>query len=91
MKLLRTRYRPATCARPARIVATDGDQNTITIGVSHLTTDPHHAAVKALCAKMDWHGTLLPVQVNAPTFDWVFAWVPLTAEGTLHPAHTLEV
>jgi protein involved in temperature-dependent protein secretion len=58
MKAIITKWIPATDTKPTRISASDGDGNKIVIPCTYGDTDPSDEAVKALCAKMEWHGKL---------------------------------
>jgi len=60
MKTITTKYLGATNTRGSRISASDGDGNRIVTPYrSELgETENHEGAVKALCEKMGWHGTL---------------------------------
>ena len=61
MKAIRTRYYGATNFRGSRIVATDGDKNSISIGYPHgLNTDEaHELAAYLLMQKMNWSNQLV--------------------------------
>lgn len=58
MKAILTKYHGPTNTRGARISATDGDGNRVTVPYDHAARDPHDAAALALCRKMGWLGTL---------------------------------
>lgn len=60
MKAITTKYLPATNTKGARIAAFDGDENRVTISYPHELSGVHvHLkAVRALCEKMEWKGTL---------------------------------
>ena len=60
MKAIRTKYHGPGNVRGSRVSATDEDGNKVIIGHdSALNSDQNHRrAALALCAKMDWHGTL---------------------------------
>lgn len=58
MKAIHTRYFGPTNCKGARIKASDGDHNSVTISYDCASVDPHRDAAIALCHKLDWHGTL---------------------------------
>jgi len=60
MKAIKTVYHGATDTRGAKIVASDGDGNRVSIAYPHELSgmDCHAKAAAALCAKMGWKGTL---------------------------------
>jgi protein involved in temperature-dependent protein secretion len=59
MKAITTRYQPPTTHRGARIVATDGDRNAVSLPYDYAGPDIAHAkAALALCKKMGWAGEL---------------------------------
>jgi hypothetical protein len=59
MKAITTKYIPATNTRGAKVRATD-DDNSVTLAWSGCDRDEdnHQMAARALCEKLDWHGTL---------------------------------
>jgi hypothetical protein len=56
MKAITAKYIPATNTKPARVKASDMDNNTVTISFD--SQDSYKHAAIALCQKMNWHGTL---------------------------------
>ena len=74
MKAIITKYLPATNTRGARIKATDGDRNNITLSrcdIFNIDKDFRRAA-EALRDKMGWKGDL--IQGSFKTYDvFVFA------------------
>ena len=72
MKAIVTKYLGPTDRRGSRIKADDGDGNTATISYPHELSGEavHFEAVKALCRKMDWKGTLEPGAIKNG-----YAWV----------------
>jgi hypothetical protein len=86
MKAITTRYIGATDRRPARILASDLDQNRITFPVdgdqAFPYTDLHRAAAMALCRSMHWAGgeTLIGGAIKHGMV-WVFPDAPPPAEG----------
>lgn len=76
MKAVTTKYHGPTNTRGARISASDGDGNRVTVPYPYEKAtgeDAHSDAVRALCTKMDWHGMLV---CGSP--DWrrgVLVWV----------------
>lgn len=85
MKAITTRYLGATDTRPARILATDLDNNRITLKVDSDTPFPydaqHRAAAVRLCESMRWPGaeTLIGGAVKVGMV-WVFGPTPAAAE-----------
>lgn len=62
MKAITVKYLPPATARGARLKASDSDGNSVTIKYPDLGNngeEKHFEAVKALCAKMDWHGEVV--------------------------------
>ena len=59
MTTIITKYVGPTNYRGARIVADAGMKRRITVGYEHASNNPHRVAALALCAKFDWHGTLV--------------------------------
>lgn len=61
MKAISTRYKGPTDTKGARIVATDSDNNRVTISYPYELSgeDVHRKAAEALCAKMGWTGKLI--------------------------------
>lgn len=59
MKSIFTKYSGPTDTRGARINVTDQDGNRMSVSYEHGSSDPHLEAIKAFCAKMDWHGELI--------------------------------
>lgn len=72
MKAITTSFRGPTNTRGARIVASDGDGNTITISYDHGAKNPHADAAIALAHKMGWHGEMVQGAVRA---GYVFVWL----------------
>lgn len=60
MKVITTKYLPATNHKGSRIVASDGDGNRKIVNLdSSLSSDRNHTrAAILLCQKMGWDGTL---------------------------------
>ncbi len=61
MKAIETRYFGPGNVRGARIIATDSDNNRVTIGYPHelSSEDGHRKAAEALRDKMNWKGNLV--------------------------------
>lgn len=61
MKAIRTRYYGCTNTRGSRIVASDGDRNSISIGYPHGldSSDAHELAAYLLMRKMGWPNQLV--------------------------------
>lgn len=63
MKAIVTKYFGPSACRGSRVVASDGDGNRVTLDWSNESSNEsdtnHLAAVKALCSKMGWHGSLI--------------------------------
>lgn len=61
MKAISTRYKGPTDTKGARIIATDSDNNRVTISYPYELSgeDVHRKAAEALCAKMGWTGKLI--------------------------------
>ena len=80
MKAIRTRYYGAANFKGSKIIATDGDKNSISIGYPHgLNSDEaHELAAYLLMQKMDW-----PNQLIGGGFqnDMVWTMLPMLGEG----------
>lgn len=74
MKCIQTRYISPSNTRGARITAHDSDGNRVTVPYPHDARDPHEVAVRALCARMDWHGQLL-AGASADGKGYTYVWV----------------
>jgi hypothetical protein len=78
-----------TAYGPHRIQATDGDGNTVrTDKDSACGVETHHDdAVRALCTKMNWHGTLAKAHVmrSGGNVGRVYVW----ASGTFAESITV--
>lgn len=61
MKAITTKYRGPTNTRGARITATDGDGNHVSISYPYELSgvSVHASAALALCRKMNWHGEII--------------------------------
>jgi hypothetical protein len=61
MKAIVTKYHGPTNNRGSRITASDEDGNRVTISYPYELSDEacHRAAADALCAKMNWRGSLI--------------------------------
>lgn len=59
MKAITTAYRGPTNTQGARIVASDGDGNTVSVSYDHGAKNPHADAAIALARKMNWTGELV--------------------------------
>lgn len=63
MKAILTKYLGPTNTLPSRVVASDGDRNTVTIPFRLIPFDDeeliHHYVADALCQKMNWQGNLV--------------------------------
>lgn len=75
MKAIVTTYLGPTERRGPRIVATDSDNNRVTIPYPHdLSESQKHAhAARALCRKMGWSGTLAEGSLRPGSS--VFVWI----------------
>jgi hypothetical protein len=85
MKVIRTRYLPATNTKGSRILASDGDRNQIVIGYPHgLNSDEgHELAAYLLMQKMDW-----PNQLIGGGFQNDMYWTMVSREDrTAKPAY----
>jgi hypothetical protein len=58
LKAITTRYYQSTGTRPGRYVAVDYDGNI------ESSTQGHIPAVRALCQRMRWHGTLVAGEIR---------------------------
>jgi len=74
MKAITTTLHGPTDTRGARITASDGDGNRITVPYDHGLNGSgnHRAACLALCAKLNWHGRLVGGLTRAGMV-WVWA------------------
>lgn len=79
MKAILTKYHGPTRSKPARISATDGDGNRVTISADddgHVPAtrheNSHKRAARAFCKKLDWHGELVMGSVPG---GYVFVFV----------------
>lgn len=73
-KAIVVKHLPHTGTRPSRYKASDLDGNSVTISSSSTTTDyPEQEAAQALCAKMNWSGSLAGGETKR---DHVFVFVP---------------
>lgn len=59
MKAIRTRYYGPTNTRGAKIIATDGDHNSLTLSYPYGASDPHELAAYLLMQKMGWSNRLV--------------------------------
>jgi hypothetical protein len=61
MKAIQTKYVGPTNTRGSRIIASDGDGNKVMIPYPYDLSGEavHRKAAEALCAKMQWKGTLI--------------------------------
>ena len=61
LQSIETYYIPASNTKPTRIAAVSATGRKVVISQPMDTegVDSHLAAARALCAKMDWHGTLI--------------------------------
>ena len=61
MKAIRTHYLSATNTKPSRVVASDNDDNKVTVDMCLYDSfeDASVAAVDLLVRKMDWRGDLV--------------------------------
>lgn len=86
MKAIRTRYSGPTDTRGARIHATDGDGNRVSIsypyGLDH--NDDHRLAAYTLMEKMGWPNVLV-----GGCFGRAFYWVMMHHESGQQPMHEL--
>jgi hypothetical protein len=75
MKAITTKYVGPTNTRGARIIASDGDGNRVTVAYDYnMHNDKaHSAAARALCEKMGWHGVLI---AGGTTTGYVYVWLP---------------
>ena len=80
MKAISVKYLCPTDHKGARLKATDGDGNSITISYPHEASPPkcQAQAAIALCKKMGWSGELISGHVNN-------AWVFVFAEADRFP------
>jgi len=78
-KAIRTKYLPPTDRRGARIVASDSDGNRVVIGYPHELdgVECHQKAADALCAKLNWTGTLYAGGDGPRGWVFVFAHDPI--------------
>ncbi len=74
MKAIRTRFYGATNTRGSRIIATDGDRNSISLPYPHElnSDDAHRLACLMLQHKMKWTGQMISGGFRNDTY-WVFA------------------
>ena len=74
MKAITTRYRGATNTRGARMEASDGDRNKVSIPYPHElnSEQAHAAAAQALRDKMGWKGRMIG-GATKEGYTWVFA------------------
>lgn len=73
MKAILTRYKGATDRRGSRIIATDSDNNRMTIPYPHElnSEEAHRKAAEALRDKMKWNGKLTGGGLKNG-YAWVF-------------------
>lgn len=81
MKAIISEYRPGI-TRAARYSATDGDGNRVSVQQrDDLNSDQNHAeAVRKLCRKMNWTGTLVKGWFKKT--QWVWVWVERNHQET---------
>lgn len=74
MQAIHTKYLGPTNYRPGRIKAIAEGGRSVTIGYDSSGTSEqcHFKAVKALCEKLDWHGTLQGGDLNSGGYVFVF-------------------
>lgn len=74
MQAIQTRFLPATHNRGARVKATTESGASVTVPYDYEGTDASHAkAVRELCTKLGWHGTLVS---GGTRHGMVFVFVP---------------
>ena len=73
MKAILTKYHGPTNTRGARISATDGDGNRVTVPYDFAARDPHDEAALVLCRKMGWSGALVRGGLKSGN---VYVWAP---------------
>lgn len=71
MKAITTKYLPMTATRPARVLATDNDGNSLVVGAD--SVDAHSMAAKKLKDKMGWKGRMVGGNLRSGSTVWVFA------------------
>ena len=59
MQAIRTKILSATNTKPTRIKATSCGGASVTLSCSSIDGDQHEAAVRALCAKLNWKGKMV--------------------------------
>jgi hypothetical protein len=74
MKAIRTKFYGPTNTKGAKIVATDGEKNTITISYPYELNveNAHRLAAIKLCEKMGWSTNILPGWFKNECY-WIFA------------------
>lgn len=92
MKAITTKYHGATNTRGARISATDGDGNRVSIPYPHELSGAavHAEAALALCAKMGWEGDLIAGGTK-DGYVFVFAGSDRFINQTRDPRRTAAV
>ena len=70
MKVITTKYLPMTATRPARVLATDNDGNSLIVGADSVS---HAEAAKRLKDKMGWEGRMVGGNLRSGSTVWVFA------------------
>jgi hypothetical protein len=73
MKAIRTKYYGSTNTKGSRLIASDGDGNSITIPYPHECNieNAHRFAAEALCKKMGWSTALVSGWFKNECY-WVF-------------------
>jgi hypothetical protein len=73
MKAIRTKFYGATDSNGSKIIATDGDRNSITIPYPHELNNEnaHKLAAETLCKKMGWNTDIIPGWFKNECY-WVF-------------------
>jgi hypothetical protein len=77
MKAITSKFIPCSNVRGSRYQATDGDGCTVYVQAeSHWTVDQSHAeAVRKLCERREWHGTLAQGYLMKRGHDHCRVWV----------------
>ena len=77
MKAIETWYKGPTDTRGARIYASDGDGNKVSISYPYQLSGEacHFEAARTLCHKMKWKGSLL---AGGTKRGYIFVWAETT-------------